>query len=222
MLKALISDLYSHFRYDDVRYDNMGEERGDTPVAAISLPGAQLVLEFVNTRSIVGSPEHLQDAESMRDWLRANGLIHQDDPVTAADVAYAGEIRTALVALLLDHVDHEGRGVEEAEQRLARAADLHPVAPRIGVDSGQWLPLQSGVAGFFGTVLAAAAQAGSTGSWKRLKACKNHACYLGFVDKTKNSSAMYCSSSCSSQMASRAYRNRQAQARAAEENAVAH
>ncbi|MFD8970728.1 CGNR zinc finger domain-containing protein [Streptomyces sp. NPDC059568] len=200
----------------------MPEERGATPVAAIPLPGVQLVLEFVNTRSIVGSPEHLQNAASMRDWLRSHCLIRQDDPVTAADVAYAGEIRAALVTLLLDHVDHEGEGVEEAEQRLARAADLHPVAPRIGVDSGQWMPLQSGVAGFFGAVLAAAAQVGSSGSWKRLKACKNHACYLGFLDRTKNSSAMYCSSKCSSQMASRAYRTRQAEARAAGEEAVAH
>ncbi len=189
-------------------------------MVAISLQDAQLVLEFVNTRSIVGSPEHLQDAESMKGWLRANRLIREDDLVTPADVAYAEEVRAALVALLLDHVERRGHGVEEAEQRLARAAVLHPVAPRIGVDSGQWIPLQGGVAGFFGTILAAAATAGSNGSWKRLKACKNRACYLGFLDKTKNSSAMYCSSSCSSQMASRAYRIRQAQARAAEGNAM--
>lgn len=73
-------------------------------------------------------------------------------------------------------------------------------------------------AGFFATVLAAAAQTASTSEWKRLKACNNHACYTGFLDRTKNSSALYCSTSCSSQVASRAYRKRHAagQASAAE------
>jgi predicted RNA-binding Zn ribbon-like protein len=82
----------------------------------------------------------------------------------------------------------------------------------ISVHSSRWIAVQTGVAGFFGTLLAAAAQTASTSEWKRMKACKNHACYTGFLDRTKNSSALYCSTSCSSQVASRAYRKRHAAA----------
>ncbi|MFC4030077.1 CGNR zinc finger domain-containing protein [Streptomyces polygonati] len=41
-----------------------------------------------------------------------------------------------------------------------------------------------------------------------MKACNNRACCTGFLDRTKNSSALYCSTGCSSQVASRAYRKR--------------
>lgn len=187
------------------------DDREAATVPPLPPAGVDLVLGFVNTRSVLGSPDHLLDVEATRAWLAGMRLIGPDALIADSDVATAREIRGALAVLLLAHVsahERDDRAIDHAETYLARAAALHPVAPVIGVDAGRWAPTQTGVAGFFGTLLAAAAQTASTGEWKRLKACNNHACYTGFLDRTKNSSALYCSASCSSQVASRAYRNR--------------
>jgi predicted RNA-binding Zn ribbon-like protein len=186
----------------------------DLEVAAgmvVPLVGLDLVLGFVNTRSVLGSPDHLQDVESMRVWVVERHLIEPGALISDSDVATAREIRGALAVLLLAHVnahERDDQDIDHAEEYLARAGALHPVAPLIGVHSSRWTPIQTGVAGFFGTLLATAAQTASTSEWRRLKACNNHACYTGFLDKTKNSSALYCSTGCSSQVASRAYRKR--------------
>ncbi|MEU9380798.1 CGNR zinc finger domain-containing protein [Streptomyces sp. NPDC048279] len=173
--------------------------------------GVDLVLGFVNTRSVLGSPDHLRDVDAMRGWAARTHLLDPATLISDSDVATAREIRGAFAVLLLAHTGIHGndeQAIEHAETYLARAAALHPVAPLISVKSSRWTPTQPGVAGLFGTLLATVAQTASTSEWKRLKACANHACYTGFLDKTKNSSALYCSTSCSSQMTSRAYRKR--------------
>lgn len=41
-----------------------------------------------------------------------------------------------------------------------------------------------------------------------VKACRNQPCHFGFFDRTRNSSAGFCSPGCSSQASMRAYRQR--------------
>lgn len=173
--------------------------------------GIDLVLGFVNTRSVLGSPDYLQDIDAMRAWMAERHLIEPGTLISDSDVLTARELRGALAMLMAAHVnvhEQDDEAIGHAEAYLARAAALHPVAPMISAHSSRWMPTQTGIAGFFGTLLATAGQTASTNEWRRLKACNNHACHTGFLDKTKNSSAPYCSTGCSSQVASRAYRKR--------------
>jgi predicted RNA-binding Zn ribbon-like protein len=192
-----------------------GEAAGSGPVPA---DDGELLLRFVNTRSIVHTPERLLNAETARRWLVEAGLIGPDTFVSEADAVALRELRTALVALLKSHVGADGPDeVHLAEAELGRAALAHPVAPRIGARRAALAPAQAGVAGAVGAILgAAAAVAFDEREWARYKACKNPICYLGFRDHSRNGSAVYCSHNCSSQVSMRAYRQRKSAASAAD------
>lgn len=181
-----------------------------TASGSVSAGAGELLLRFVNTRSIVGSPEYLLNAETAQRWLAESGLTGPGDFVSEADAAALRELRTALVALLKSHVGASDPGeVRLAEEALARAALAHPLAPRIGARRAALAPAQGGVPGAVGAILAAAAAvAFDEREWARYKACKNPICYLGFRDHSRNSSAVYCSHNCSSQVSMRAYRQR--------------
>ena len=71
---------------------------------------------------------------------------------------------------------------------------------------------QPGVAGALGTILAAVAELAQGGGWDRLKACRNPPCHLGFYDRSRNASGLYCSAGCGAQVSMRAYRERRRQA----------
>jgi predicted RNA-binding Zn ribbon-like protein len=173
-----------------------------------------LLLRFVNTRSIVHSPERLLNAETTRRWLAEAGLAGADAAVTEADAVALRELRTALVALLKAHAGADDPGEADlAEAELRRAALAHPLAPQIGVSGAVLVPAQGGVSGAMAAILgAAAAVALDQREWVRYKACKNPVCYLGFRDNSRNGSAVYCSHNCSSQVSMRAYRQRKSAA----------
>jgi predicted RNA-binding Zn ribbon-like protein len=62
-----------------------------------------------------------------------------------------------------------------------------------------------------GNVLAASFTAIADGSWRRLKACRNHGCRWAFYDYSKNRSASWCSMQlCGNRTKTRAYRARRA------------
>jgi predicted RNA-binding Zn ribbon-like protein len=61
-------------------------------------------------------------------------------------------------------------------------------------------------------VLAAATELALSGQWARIKACRNEPCHFAFFDRSKNTSAGYCSTQCSSQASMRAYRARRKEA----------
>ncbi|MBB5965636.1 CGNR zinc finger domain-containing protein [Planomonospora venezuelensis] len=175
---------------------------------------ADLVLGFVNTRPIAGQEERLADAPSAALWLRAAGLVPPEALVTEGDAATARELREALVAVLLAHAgepDGDGAPLEAAEAYLRRSGALYPLSPVVTAQDVRLLPAHTGVAGAFGSLLAAVAELARHGTWTRLKACRNPPCHLGFYDRTRNSSAAYCSPrSCGAQVAMRSYRSRRA------------
>lgn len=96
----------------------------------------------------------------------------------------------------------------EAEAHLRRAALRFPVATIVTADGCELHPVGTGIDRSFAYLLAAVADLASRGAWSRVKVCKNDGCYTAFFDKTRNSPALYCSPTCSGQMATRAYRER--------------
>ena len=175
-------------------------------------PAAELVLGFVNTRPTGnGEPERMGGARDLRQWIEAAGLGGGDLRVTDADAAVARELRGALVALLLSHVDVEERegALADAEAHLRRTAELYPLVSVVTGAGCELVPAQHGVPGAFGSLFAALSQATAAGLWPRMKMCRNLPCHVSFLDKTRNSGGLYCSAACSSQVSMRSFRQRQ-------------
>ncbi|MFE2599453.1 CGNR zinc finger domain-containing protein [Streptomyces sp. NPDC059396] len=179
---------------------------------SVGKSAADLVLGFVNTRATGnGDPELMGDAEALRRWIEGAGLGSEDLKVTNADAAVARELRDALVALLLSHVgveECEG-GVAEAESHMRRTAELYPLMAVVTEAGCELRPSQRGVPGAFASIVAGVAHATAAGLWPRMKMCRNMPCHVSFLDKTRNSSGLYCSAACSSQVSMRSYRQRQ-------------
>ncbi|GGW62005.1 CGNR zinc finger domain-containing protein [Streptomyces xantholiticus] len=173
---------------------------------------AEVVLTFVNTRAIDGTREDLLDGAAFSRWLQKEDLIDSASLVTDADAAAARELRDALVLVLLAHAgEQDDQGRTGAEEYLRRSAELYPLAPVITASGVHLAPTRSGVPGALARVLAAASEVALRGAWMRLKACRNPPCHLGFYDRTRNSSAAYCSPNrCGAQVAMRTYRSRKA------------
>jgi predicted RNA-binding Zn ribbon-like protein len=171
-----------------------------------------LVLGFANTHGHLGRlPENFADSAGLRGWLSQQQEV---DPallvVTAADAIEAREIRDALVTVMVSHADPEAASADElivAEQALQRAAQRYPLQANITREGAGLSPVQSGLAGLIGSVLASVVELAQSGQWDRFKACRN--CHHSFVDQSRNASATFCRTSCKSQAGMRAYRSRQ-------------
>jgi predicted RNA-binding Zn ribbon-like protein len=154
----------------------------------------------------------MSDAAGLLRWIEAAGLSGDEElRVTDADAAIARELRAALVALLLSHVEveeHEG-ALADAEDHLRRAASLYPLVAVVTKSGCDLVPSQHGVPGAFGSLFAALSQVAASGLWPRMKMCRNMPCHVSFLDKTRNSAGLYCSAACSSQVSMRSYRQRQ-------------
>lgn len=120
---------------------------------------------------------------------------------SGSDRAAAAELRDSLVTLPRAHsgCELDPGAVPAAEDHLRRVAVRYPLVPLIGVGSSTLAPVHDGAFGLFARVLGAAVDLSYRGAWPRVKMCKNESCDRGFFDKTRNTSALYCSPACSSQ-----------------------
>jgi predicted RNA-binding Zn ribbon-like protein len=194
----------------------------ENDVGKSTLSPLALVLAFANTHADAGDRvERFTDAEGLTAWLGdvAWSGAEPARTVTDSDVVEARELRDALVTVLLSHSNDPGtldQAVRSAEAILERAGDKCPVAVRLSGAEARLGPGCGGVAGAFAGVLAAATELALSGQWARIKACRNEPCHFAFFDRSKNTSAGYCSTQCSSQASMRAYRARKKNALAGE------
>ncbi|MGW5498749.1 CGNR zinc finger domain-containing protein [Streptomyces olivaceoviridis] len=170
------------------------------------------VLAFANTHADGGSRvERFTDADGLSAWLIENGLTEAAADVSAADVGAVRELRDAVVTVLLGHSADPGTSdtaLGEAENHLRRAAVRYPVTAVVDRHGARLVPAQRGLPGALAGILAAIAELALTGTWNRLKACRNQPCHFAFYDRSRNTSAAYCSTGCSAQVAMRNYRKR--------------
>lgn len=173
--------------------------RYDVPNAAPA--PLSLVQGFVNTINSESGNEWL------RDWLEEREL-HPSE----SELRRARRVREALRELLYANNGQAAAGEqstvgEQPAVVLTNAAD----AAKLSIDfcDGRLVARARGIDGMIGAVLAAALQAMSDGSWRRLKACRNRACRWAFYDYSKNASATWCSMQiCGNRHKTRAYRAR--------------
>ncbi|MGI3779228.1 MAG: CGNR zinc finger domain-containing protein [Janthinobacterium lividum] len=175
---------------------------------------ADLVLAFANTHADGGGrPERFVDVDGLRAWLMETGLHEAADDVTAADVDGVRHLRDAVVTVLLVHANDPATNeaaLAQAEADVRRAGARHPLITSVDHAGVRLAPAQGGFPGAVGSVLAAMTDLALTGTWSRLKACRNQPCHMAFFDRSRNTSGAYCSPGCSSQVAMRAYRQRRA------------
>ncbi|WP_308165307.1 CGNR zinc finger domain-containing protein [Nocardia noduli] len=182
-----------------------------------SLDAVTLVLRFVNTRADgAGRIEIFGTAAEFANWAIEQDLLAADMVVTDSDAAAARELRDALVTVLLTHAgdpDIADFRIAEAERYLLRAGVRYPLTTIVTAETAQLTAGSAGVPGTLGAVLAAVTETALRGDWMRIKACCNPPCHFGFIDRTRNRAARYCSPGCGSQVSMRALRQRRKQAR---------
>jgi predicted RNA-binding Zn ribbon-like protein len=183
-------------------------------------PGMLAIVQaFVNTLDIEQGTEELDSPAALDRWLAAAGLDGAGTRGAAAarpaDLRRAIELREALRGVLRSHVTRAQPA--DAVRSLGRiAAD---VAARfdVGADGQIRLaPAGTGTSAALAGILLIAADAGTDGTWRRLKACSADDCHWAFYDRSPTRNGSWCSMQlCGSRAKSRAYRERAAASRAA-------
>jgi predicted RNA-binding Zn ribbon-like protein len=156
----------------------------------------RLVQGFVNTINLERGDEWL------RAWLEEHGVAPDD-----AELTQARSVREAIRELLYANNLQQVEG--DPWTLLGQAAD----AAELSIDfaAPALVARAKGLDGVIGDVLAASFTAIADGSWRRLKACRNHGCRWAFYDYSKNRSASWCSMQlCGNRTKTRAYRARRA------------
>jgi predicted RNA-binding Zn ribbon-like protein len=154
----------------------------------------RLVQQFVNTVNLERGDEWLAA------WFEDQGV-----KPASRELDEAREIREALRELL--YANNGQRLESEPVATLNRAAARAGLTVDFG--RGELTPQAGGSAGALGRVLAAAFLSMADGSWRRLKACRNHGCRWAFYDESRNRSARWCSMQlCGNRTKTRAYRAR--------------
>lgn len=174
-------------------------------------PGALATVQaFVNTRDIEQATDELTSPAELADWLVAAGLTPRRSAVARADLELALELREALRTVLRAHAGH-GSATEAASQ-LGVIASGFEIVLRVDRD-GRVRPAATAESVRSGLVrlLLIAAEAGTAGTWDRLKACSADDCQWAFYDRSPTRNGCWCSMQiCGSRAKSRAYRQRAA------------
>jgi predicted RNA-binding Zn ribbon-like protein len=176
---------------------------------AKAAPGdLELIRQFVNTLDVEDGFDALGDPAELQTWLAERDLIAAGDALTADDLTRARGVRDALRSLLLANngVPLDPTALEAINEASADAALLARF-DRSG--AAALAPARPGLDGALARLLAIAVEAMRDGSWRRLKACADHACEAAFYDWSRNRSGTWCSMSvCGNRAKARNYRNR--------------
>ena len=181
-------------------------EPGGRPKA----PGRlELLQRFVNTwnHEFPASWDRLGTPARTRSWLASTRLVPRDAGVTPSDVGRLRDLREAIRALAIAHHDDTAPPFAAVRTIRAEAARVH-LALGITKDGSTTLGGFGDAAdAAVGTVLAILHEAQLTGTWHRMKACRQ--CEYLFYDRSKNRSAAWCAMAiCGNRTKNRAYRRR--------------
>jgi predicted RNA-binding Zn ribbon-like protein len=192
--------------------------------------GLGLVQAFVNTRDIELATDELASTAGLAAWPARSGLLStagadgagQPDMTSPAgrpadvseqDLDLAVRLREALRGVLRAHAGHGSA--------RAAAADLGAIATGlraqivVGADGRvRSAPAGLGAPAALARLLLVAAEAGTAGTWARLKACTADDCQWAFYDRSPTRNGCWCSMQiCGARAKSRAYRSRAAASR---------
>ncbi len=150
------------------------------------------VRRFVNSGHTDEPEDHLATPETATAWLRDNDLLEETAPLDPSATGRLREFREALRTALLSHT---GEADPAAGWEQVRALGQHvPLRMCLGPTPGDasLAASGSGEQQAMGRLLAAIYDALRTGTWRRLKACRQHTCLWAFYDHSKNGSGAWC------------------------------
>lgn len=140
-------------------------------------------------------------------WFHDHALLSPSEEPTESDLAWALEIRDALLSKVLENM---GEAPDAAAIDHLNAAVVETgLRPRFGHD--RLGSTTTGTRGAVGRLLGIAFLAELDGSWHRFRRCADPTCTAVFYDRTKNHSGKWCSmQSCGNRSKVRAFRERHA------------
>ena len=181
---------------------------GESTPAKTAPQPLYLVQRFVNSVDLESGEDELTSPEALGDWFAERGLMEAGDPVSAADLRRAIDVREGLRAVLLQN---NGLPLDEDQvARLDRAVCRAAVRVRFAPGRDPALVTDArGVDGAIARLMAIVAAAVEHGRWERLKACPREECEWAFFDKSKNRSGRWCTmESCGNIEKAKAFRER--------------
>ncbi|MGV9879087.1 CGNR zinc finger domain-containing protein [Streptomyces sp. NPDC003006] len=157
--------------------------------------GLTLVQELVNTLDLATGADRL-DTEAGRDVF---GLAPKD-------VAAARELRESLRAACLAHAGHPAHApVRDLSELLAAG----PLLVRVDGASGAASLAPADASALTARVASAIAEALTSGTWLRLKACEAATCHWAYYDRSPAGRSRWCDMGvCGARAKMRAYRAR--------------
>jgi predicted RNA-binding Zn ribbon-like protein len=175
--------------------------------AVVTAPGdLGFVHAFLNTRDNA-SRERFDTPERLALWLAQRSIVPAGSAVKKRDFDDVRDLREALREI----VSEPGRMRRPHLARLNELALNGTMFVRFGKNEAPELAstAQAGIAALIARVLAAVFQSSLGDEWSRMKMCRNPECGMIFYDRSKNKSAVWCSTSgCGNRLNARAYRSR--------------
>jgi predicted RNA-binding Zn ribbon-like protein len=173
------------------------------------LHGGAPALDFANTVDPRIGPEaqdFLLAPDDLAAWAEYAGIA-RGAPVTVAELRRALALREALRRLLLAN---NGLPLDPAAAATVEAAaDAARLTLRLGERGAELVPQARGIDGALGTIVAAAYDAMTEGTWPRLKACRRDVCHWVFWDASRNRSSTWCHMTvCGNRTKTKTYRRR--------------
>jgi predicted RNA-binding Zn ribbon-like protein len=171
-----------------------------------------LVQAFVNTVDMQPGAEELRDANTLRSWLVARGLLDARDPVDESDLKHAIAVREAMRGLIGGNSGQRVYPIDLAT--LNQAAAESRLRMRFGPGGKPRLePEVGGAVGAIGRLVAALYSAVQQPDWEHLRLCGSDACRWAFYDRSRNQSSRWCSmASCGNREKARRFRRKNSSA----------
>ena len=148
----------------------------------------ELLRQFINTTDIEERTDELATPAALAAWYASRGLSSARRKLTDADLARAIELRETLRQVLQVHGGHP-----VPAQATAHFRDLAAALPlRLEVGPPARLVAADGTDPAVARMLGIAFESMTTGTWKRLKVCRNDACLWAYYDHSRNASGAWC------------------------------
>ena len=147
--------------------------------------GLALVQDFLNTRAhaekgrdLLSDAEHANAwaANAIRNWSALRGTQHPTLALTDDDAARLGELRDFLDMVLT------GSRIKPPQHVLGTASIALGVAGQMS-----WIPTGHGWSWLASAIMGEVVWGQETGTWRRMKPCRNPLCRATFYDSSWNS-----------------------------------
>lgn len=168
-----------------------------------------MVHAFLNTWDLAGPRERFDTPERMRRWFAKRSLIGSAVTITTAQFTRTIAVRHGL-RLVLAAAGHGCPPDRKALRYLNEAAEKITFVIKFEQDGmPALLAADSGFEAAIARILAVVRTSVLNGNWRRLKICRNPDCERAFFDKSKNQSAVWCTTQgCGNRLNARAFRAR--------------